>query len=281
MKNGFPPVRRSMYAARRVRRRIDAEPILEHLGDGIGVEGTQAELAVARARGPLRPVRRPVVEQEQRSRIGNGVDQAFEERLAALVEPLHVLDQHEGRAAIRACAHEVAQDAVQPPHPRVRVELWERQIGVGHAEKVEHEGEVVSERFVQEQKAARDLLARRDRTVELVDAEVAAQELQHGKEGERAAVGESVRLEDLDPGRAHALDELVAQPALADAGFTDDADDLSTPGFGRLERLFEHRDLLAASDEARQPARARDVEALAGARPRRSAGGRGPAPERP
>ncbi len=58
-----------------------------------------------------------------------------------------------------------------------------------------------------------------------------------------------------------ALQELVAQPRLAHAGIADHAHDLSVTRDGFVERLLEPGELPLPADEARQPARARYVEA--------------------
>src|SRR4029079_2237096 len=109
--------------------------------------------------------------------------------------------------AVRTRADEVAEDAVEACHADVRVELRVREIRVGDAEELEHQREVVAEPFVEEEQAARDLLPRGDRTVAFIDAEVSAQQLQDGQEGERASMWESVRFEHTHAGRSHALHE--------------------------------------------------------------------------
>ena len=60
--------------------------------------------------------------------------------------------------------------------------------------------------------------------------------------------------------RPAALGELVAESALADPRLGYDADDLAATGECSPERRLEHRLLLVAADEAREPARAGDVE---------------------
>ncbi len=69
-----------------------------------------------------------------------------------------------------------------------------------------------------------------------------------------------LRLEDLEPALAAALAELVAEPALADAGLGDDADHGPVAGLGSLQRALENGHLLVAADEAGEAALAREVE---------------------
>ena len=80
---------------------------------------------------------------------------------------------------------------------------------------------------------------------------------------------QAARLVDGHAARPAAPRELVAQAALADAGLAHDPDHLRPAGDGLLERRLEHPHLVVAADEAREAARARDVERVRGPRRRR------------
>ena len=132
--------------------------------------------------------------------------------------------------------------------------------GIGNAEEVEEQRQVLGEVGVEQQRAAGDLLAHDPLRVAVGDAEVGAQHLQHRHEGDRAPVRLGLALEDLDAALAAAFGELVAEAALADARLGDDADRGALAALGPLERRFEHRHLLVAADEAGEAALAREVE---------------------
>jgi hypothetical protein len=67
-------------------------------------------------------------------------------------------------------------------------------------------------------------------------------------------VGDAVRLVNGNVARPAALHELVAQPALADAGVGDDADDPTVAGDCWRELRLECLHLIDAADEARESA---------------------------
>ena len=136
-------------------------------------------------------------------------------------------------------------------------------LGIGHAEEVEEQGERVGEGGVQQQQHTGDLLARGAVVVGRGDAEAAAEHLEHGAQRDGAAVGEPVRLQHLEALRAAALDELVAEAALARARLRHDADHLAAPRGGALEGGVELGALGVAPDEAREAACKRAVEARA------------------
>ena len=70
----------------------------------------------------------------------------------------------------------------------------------------------------------------------------------------------SLGLVHLDPSRPASLRELVAEAALADAGFGDHGDHGPAPLFGALQCLLEGLHLLGSADESAEPALSRDVE---------------------
>jgi hypothetical protein len=95
----------------------------------------------------------------------------------------------------------------------------------------------------------------------LADPEEGAQHLQHRHERGRRPVRLGLRLEDLEPVGAAALRELMAEPALADAGFGDQPDDPTPAGLRLLQRCPQLSHLLGSADEAGEAALAREVEA--------------------
>ena len=177
---------------------------------------------------------------------------------------MQVLDQGDDRVAPVGRPHEAADGAAQRPVARLGAELRQRPVGVGNPEEVEEQGQVLGEVGIEEQGAAGDFLAHDPLRVAVGDAEVGAQHLQHRHEGDRLPVRLGLALEDLDPALAAAFGELVAEAALADARFGDDADRGALAALGPLERLLQHRHLLVAADEAGEAALAREVEARAG-----------------
>src|SRR5207249_12219557 len=95
----------------------------------------------------------------------------------------------------------------------------------------------------------------------LGDAEVPAQELENREEGNHPPVGDAVRRVGRETARAGSLDELVAEPALADSGLGDDAHDPAASIHRPAECGLQRRRLLHASDEAGEAACAGAVEA--------------------
>jgi len=82
-----------------------------------------------------------------------------------------------------------------------------------------------------------------------------------GSIGTFLAVRDAPRGVHGDAAQAAALGELVREAALAGAGFRDERDDAAVAGESLLERFAEEPRLLLASDEAREAARPRYVEA--------------------
>ncbi len=200
------------------------------------------------------------VHQQQRTSARQRLDQVGEERLAAAVDPVEVLDQEHLRLV-------TAPGVKHPPHRREELalagraaHLARRAVGVGDAEELEHERQARLERLVEQQQPARDLLARGLIRVLRADAEVAPQQLQDRQERDHPAVRERVRLVHGDPAREAASGELEAQPTLADAGLAHHADDLSVPLERPLERGIDAGRLRVAADEAGEAARARDLQ---------------------
>ncbi len=220
----------------------------------------ERERVVVRRAGPGRLVFGPEVDDRQRLRALDRADQFAQQHLARLVDPVQVLDDGDDRVAASGRPDQLADDPAQRPVARLGAQLGEGVVGVGHAEEVEEQRQVVGEGGVEQQRPAGDLLAHDPLRVAVGDAEVGAQHLQHRHEGDLAAVRLGLAFEDLDPLGPGAFGELVAEPALADPRFGDDADRGALAGLGAVQRPRQHRHLLVAADEAGEAALAREVE---------------------
>ena len=168
---------------------------------------------------------------------------------------MQVLDQDDGRFA-------TALRLDQPPHepeelalPRLGVHARDASLGVGDAEKIEEERQGAGELRLEQQDGPGDLPAGGVVAVLLPDAEVAAQQLEHGQEGNHLPVRDTVGLVDGEPPSPGARRELEAEPALADAGLGHDVDHAAAPRHRALEGGVERRGLLVAADEARKAPR--------------------------
>src|SRR5260370_8060161 len=111
----------------------------------------------------------------------------------------------------------MTEQAVELVQSRRRIQLRMWEVRIGHAEEVEDQRQRVAEALVEEEQASRDLLARRDRPVEVVDPEVSAQQLEHGMKGGEAAMRLSVRDEHADAGPACVLHQPLPYPPLPHA----------------------------------------------------------------
>src|SRR5205807_1670515 len=99
--------------------------------------------------------------------------------------------------------------------------------------------------------------------VELLDAEVRAQLVDHRQKRDRLAERDAVPLEPRH--RRARLDQrppqLVEQARLADAGLAGEERDLAPSARDLLEEVAQRRQLAPATDERREPALGGDVEA--------------------
>jgi hypothetical protein len=126
-------------------------------------------------------------------------------------------------AGLQNSLHEAEELAL----PGLGIHARNRALGVGYAEKLEQDWKSVGERFIQEEQRSRDLPARLFIAIPLRHTEEATHELEHGKEGDRLAVCDTVRLTNPESLRSAALDELEAEAALSHASFGHHPDDLS------------------------------------------------------
>ena len=93
------------------------------------------------------------------------------------------------------------------------------------------------------------------RRVAIADAEIAAEQLDHGPVARGLAVGHRSCLEDQPLLDAVRVRQLEGEARLAHAGLAHDGGHLSAAVFDLLDRAVELRDLGIAAHEAREPAR--------------------------
>ncbi len=243
-----------------VERRIRAEQVAQQLVGGHLAQRRQRDLAVGGLLHPARVVAGPQRGEDKRPCLRDSIDVVLEVGLADLVEPVEILVQVDGGRPAGARLDQPPPDREELAQARLRIHPRRRALGIGHSQEVEDERQVLPEGVVEEQEPAGDLLARRLLGVALGDPEHPPNELEDGQEGDPPGVRDAVALEDRDPLGAAPLDELVAQPALADPRLAHDPYDGASALERRAERRLERRELIAAADEAREPSRAGDVE---------------------
>jgi len=174
---------------------------------------------------------------------------------------MQVLDQDHPRRPLARGMDQPLHDREQLPLPGLGVRPRGRSLGVGDAEELEQQRERVAEPLVEEHERAGDLPAGGVVAVLLGHPEVAAQQLQHGEEGDELPVRHPVRLVDRDAPGTAALGELVDEPALADAGLGHHPHHLRTPRQRVRQHRLEGSHLVVAPDEAREAACAGQVQA--------------------
>ena len=243
-----------------VERGIAAGQIGQQLPGRVRSERHQRHPPVDRRVRPRGLVLRPEVDHRQGRRSLHRADHLRQERLAALVHPVQVLDHVDDHLGAPGDPVQAPDHAAKQPLPRLGAHLRRRALRIGHGEEVEDERQVVREVGIEQQQPAGDLLARDPLGVAVLDPEVPAQHLQHRQERDRLAVRLTLGLVDLDPARPASLRELVAEAALADARLGDHADHRPTPLLGPLERLLEDLHLLGSADEPGEPTLSREVE---------------------
>ncbi len=235
-----------------VQRGVLAGDVAQHLARVSRSERSEGDAAVGGSGAPGGLVFGPVVDHQQRLGAADRLDQVGQHPLAALVDPVQVLDHDHDRVAPHRRARQPADDPAQRPLPRLAADLRRWPVGIGDTEEVEQQRQVASEVGIEQQRPPGDPFAGRPRRFALADPEVGAQHLQHRHERDRLAVGLSLRLEDLELGLAAALRELVAEPALAGTGFGGDPDRAALAGLRSRQRRLQRVHLLAATDEARE-----------------------------
>jgi hypothetical protein len=149
----------------------------------------------------------------------------------------------------------------EPPLLRVGIHARSGALRIRDARELEEQRDVVAVLLVQQQQAARDLLACGAVVVPVADAEVGAHDLEDGEEGDVPAVGDGVALEHREAAGAAALQELEAQPALAGARLGHHAHRLPVALAGARQGGLQHLHVVGAAHEATETAGPRHVEA--------------------
>ena len=238
-----------------VQRWIAAEQLAQQLAAGLEAEGREHESAVLEVAHPVGAVLGPECHQQQRVRAGDRLDHAFQEGLRAGVKPVQVLDQDHFGPLQALHLLQALDRTEQAALARLRAHRRRRALRPGHAEEIEDQRQRVGERGVEHQQAPRHLLARRVLVVGVGDAELRPHQLQGGGERNRARVRERVGVVHRDAFGTQPLEELQAQAALADARLGREPDHLSVARRGTGPGAIELGHLLAASHQAREPAR--------------------------
>src|ERR1019366_8050418 len=121
--------------------------------------------------------------------------------------------------------------------------------------------QTLAQSLIEQQHATGDSFAGGGVAVLLGDAEESPKQPEHRQERDRLAVRDSGGFVGHQSARAASFQELEAQAALAQPRFADDSDHLRITLPRARERRLEYLHLVAASDEAREPSRARHIEA--------------------
>ena len=187
---------------------------------------------------------------QQHRRVLQVVDEPREVLVGRRVDPVQVLDddqqrppaagleQHETQRVQRALAHALQRRVV------------ERGEAVLDAEQLQQQRRALL--GVQPQRLQRRarLGRHRVRRVALLDAALAAHEIEDRQVGNRRAVRAAARLQRRHLDAAERAPELVEQPRLAAAGVADDAHQAAAPGLRLGQQLAEPAQLALAPHEA-------------------------------
>jgi hypothetical protein len=255
---------------------LDGDQALERFGQGLVREqGARHGGAVA---GGERGEREPGVEraighrrlagaerEDQQDRLGGqAVGHQSQPLLGRPVRPVHVLEDHDQRAALGGAEEEPAQgvEDLHATEPGIHGEeggvLLLDLDGQEVAEAGQGRAEVVPERGDAVLQLGRD----RRRRIGLVDLTGAAHQVDHRVKGDRPAVGHRLALQPGDAG-ADLPAELAEEPRLADAGLTHQGHDLPPAGLGLGQPLGQEPQLGGAAHEPRRLGRDLEVPAQA------------------
>jgi hypothetical protein len=112
---------------------------------------------------------------------------------------VQVLDDEHRRLALTASLHRAPQRGVEPPSAGVRVDPRRGTGGIGDAEELEQQRQLVLEGLLQEHEAPGHLLAGESIAVVLGYPEVRPQHLEHGHQRDALPVRHRAPLVDGDP----------------------------------------------------------------------------------
>jgi hypothetical protein len=177
---------------------------------------------------------------------------------------VEVVDQHHRWLARAARPRHPAGEGDELALAGLGVEARRRALRIGHVEEVKDQWQCLAQPVVEQHQRAGDLAPRLGGRIALVDAEVAAEELQDGVERQRAAVRQAVPLVDRDRLRARPPEQLEAEAALAHPRFPDHPDDVLLADERALEGGIERRHLPLAPNEACEAAAPGHLQARAG-----------------
>jgi hypothetical protein len=196
------------------------------------------------------------VDHHERPSPGDRLDLVLQKPLAPTVPAVKILEEKDGQLAAALRVSQALQECDEPPLLCLGLHRRRRVPGVRDAEKVVEQWKSVIQLLVEAERPPSDLVTDRFLTVVLLDPEIVAHGLQHGEKGDRFSVRHTVPRNDEDPPRSEPLDELEAEPALADSRVGDDPDDLCASRKRPLERIVQYRHVSLASDELRESPRA-------------------------
>ena len=198
-------------------------------------------------------VLRPVVDEQEDSRRRKARHQRVEEALGVGIDPVKVFEYQAQRLDLALPEEHAPQAVYGPPAALPGVEGVPRGVVGRHVQEGKEARHHGSQRLVERQELARDLLPDAARIIARLDPEIALAEIDDGQIGAGLAIGDRARLEHepvLGPVR---VDELPEQARLPHPGLAHHGDDLPQSPSCRVEGLAEMVQLLGAPHEAGEP----------------------------
>jgi hypothetical protein len=141
----------------------------------------------------------PKVHEQQGARPPDRLHPLLEKGQAAAVHPVQVLDQRDAGLRLSGLLHQASQHAEELALARLGVHARRRLRRVGHPEELEEQRQHLPEALVDQQQPPGDLLTHAAIVVLLADAEVGAEDLEDGQEGDVPAVCHRVCFERGEP----------------------------------------------------------------------------------
>ena len=267
MKNGLPWVRSWISSSSPSREGSSPARSRSSSRVSSSLQRLEGDLPVGGGVAPGGRVLGAEVDDRQRLRALDRVDQLGQHPVAALVDPVQVLDQDDHGLAPVGRVEEAADD---PPRARCRASalIWGTgRSGSGTPRKSKMKRQVLGELGVEQERPAGDLLAGEALRLAPADPEVGAQHLQHRHVGDRLAVRLRLGFEDLDPlprqrSANSRQSRLLPMPGSATTPIT-----APPPPSARSQRLLEGR---PSPRRGRRSARSRArARGRAGSGPRR------------
>src|SRR5262249_52217987 len=154
-----------------------AEELTQQLAARLRAEGQERQLEVVQVLHPAGVVLGAEGDQKKRACAGHGVDQRLHERRAAAVDPVEILEQQQLRLPAAARLGSPLHEREEPSLPCLWIHAQRGVGGIGDAEEVEDERQVISQRLVEQQQGAGDLPPCRFVAVLLADSEEVTHQL--------------------------------------------------------------------------------------------------------